>query len=115
MEATEVEDLLVNLNRMHSNHCSAFVLYHEFSHACAAELLRAAALHHMNLPAAMPAASLMLLQVVVAACEKYPGKFDVAAKVIKEASLCVVQLEHACHCPYSTNFQPLTRRAACGR
>ena len=29
----------------------------------------------------------MLHQVVVAACEKYPGKFDVAAKMIKEASL----------------------------
>jgi hypothetical protein len=33
------------------------------------------------------ASSLMLPQVVVAACEKYPGKFDVAAKMIKEASL----------------------------
>jgi hypothetical protein len=29
----------------------------------------------------------MLYQVVVAACEKYPGKLDVAAKMIKEASL----------------------------
>jgi hypothetical protein len=33
-----------------------------------------------------------LLQVVVAACEKYPGKFDVAAKMIKEASLYVIQV-----------------------
>jgi hypothetical protein len=30
--------------------------------------------------------SLTLLQVVVAACEKFPGKFDVAAKMIKEVS-----------------------------
>ena len=30
---------------------------------------------------------LTLLQVVVAACEKFPGKFDVAAKMIKEVSV----------------------------
>jgi hypothetical protein len=35
-----------------------------------------------------PDSNLTLPQVVVAACEKFPGKFDVAAKMIKEASVC---------------------------
>jgi hypothetical protein len=50
------------------------------------------------------AASLMLMlpQVVVAACEKYPGKFDVAAKMIKEAS--VFRLNVMLHVPLGSSF-----------
>jgi len=60
----------------------------------------------------------MLYQVVVAACEKYPGKFDVAAKMIKEASLVrlYVMLDecsaHREHQLLSVDITSLTRTRA---